>query len=54
MDIVPLIVNGPFDYSEWGKGNPLEGYDVKIYTECSKMSCGVGSAIISDDLAISL
>lgn len=50
MDIVPLIVNGPFDYttpytdfdkvfkvkipkrSEWGKGNPLEGYDVKIYT----------------------
>lgn len=40
--------------SEWSKGNLIEGYDVKILTDSSKMSCGVGSGIFSDDLAISL
>lgn len=27
--------------NDWGKENLIEDYDVKIYFNCSKMSCGV-------------
>lgn len=39
---------------EWGKINPIEGYNVKRYTNRCKMSCGVASGIFSDDLVINL
>lgn len=58
MGILPSIVNNPSDFttaytefdkflkvkiaSKCGRCNLKEGYNMKIYTDDSKMSCGVG------------
>lgn len=39
---------------EWARGNLTDNYDIRIYTDGSKMSCGVGSGVFCDELGISI
>lgn len=38
--------------SEWDMRNLIEKYNVRLYPEGSKMSCGVRTGIFSDHLSI--
>lgn len=51
-DFYKVIKSKLVTRSELGKRNLIEGYDVIIYTKSSKMSCRVGSGVISEDLTI--
>lgn len=39
---------------EWDKGEPLIGFDTRVFTDGSKMECGTGAGVFSEEASINL